>query len=120
MRAIVLGCLALVGFGAAPSLAECSLTRFSFYPGAEVSSNMIVSSGRSCGVNLHAAGESRFDNVGISVRPKHGTLSARAGGGVTNRASPGYKGEDSFVFTVTGKMHTGSGTATIKISVNVI
>jgi hypothetical protein len=47
-------------------------------------------------------------------------LSARAGGGVTYRASPGYKGEDSFVFTVTGKMHTGSGTAMIKISVNVI
>jgi hypothetical protein len=120
MRAIVLGFLTLVAFGAAPALAECSVTRFSFYPGAQVSSSMIVSSGKSCGINLHAAGESRFDNVGISARPKHGTLSARVGGGVTYKAPAGYKGEDSFVFTVTGQMHTGNGTATIRISVNVI
>ena len=55
-----------------------------------------------------------------SVRPKHGTLSARAGGGVAYKTPAGYKGEDSFVFTVTGQMHTGNGTATIRISVNVI
>jgi Bacterial Ig domain len=120
MRAIVVACVTLVSFGAAPALAECSVTRFSFYPGAEVSSNMTVSSGKSCGINLRAAGESRFDSVSVSARPKHGTVSPRAGGGVTYRAAAGYKGEDSFVFTVTGQMHTGSGTATIRISVNVI
>lgn len=116
------GLLALAALAAMTTAAraECSVTRFPFYPGAEVSSNMIVSSGKSCGINLNAAGESRFDSVGISTRPKHGTLSPRAGGGVTYRAAPGYKGEDSFVFTVTGRMHTGSGTATIRISVSVI
>ena len=117
---IMLGCLTAIALGGAPALAECNVTRFSFYPGAAVSANMTVSSGRTCGINLRAAGESRFDSVAISVRPTHGTLSAREGGGVTYRAPSGYKGEDSFVFTVTGQMHTGRGTATIRITVNVI
>jgi hypothetical protein len=115
-----LAALAALAATTTAATAECSVTRFSFFPGTEVSSNMVVSSGKRCGVNLHAAGESRFDSVGISARPKHGTLSPLAGGGVIYQPAPGYKGEDSFAFTVTGRMHTGSGTARIKISVSVI
>jgi hypothetical protein len=120
MRNLFFGCLVLASCSASPALAECSLPYFQFFPGVTVESTMTVTSGRNCGVLLYAAGQSRFDSVGIAIRPKHGTLSPRMGVGVTYRSVAGFKGEDSFVYTVTGKMHTGSGTATIKIRVVVI
>jgi len=102
-----------------PALSECTVARFQFFAGAESATQMVVTSGRNCGVIIRAAGMSRFDNVGIVARPTHGILSPRLGVGVTYKSAPGYKGEDSFVFTVTGKMRTGTGTATIKVRVSV-
>jgi hypothetical protein len=120
MRKLLMACLVLTGGLASPAFAECSVPHFSFFPGAVVESSMTVTSGRNCGVLVFAAGQSRFDSVGISVRPKHGALSPRMGVGVTYRSAPGFKGEDSFVYTITGKMRTGSGTATVKIRISVI
>jgi hypothetical protein len=120
MRNLYFACLPFTCLLANQASAECSVQRFSFFAGAEANSIMTVTSGKSCGVILHASGRSRFDNVGILGQPKHGTLSSRMGVGVTYRSSPGFKGDDAFVFTVTGQMRTGHGTATIKIRVSVI
>jgi hypothetical protein len=120
MRKLFIACFAFTGCLASPAFAECNVQRFSFFPGGTTESNMTVTSGKNCGVVVHAGGQSRFDNVGIAAQPKHGTLSPRAGVGVTYRSAAGFKGEDSFVYTVTGKMRTGTGTATIKIRVSVI
>ncbi len=120
MRGLLIAGIVLSSAIASPAFAECSVPSFRFYPGVEVSPVMTVTSGRNCGVIVHAAGQSRFDAVGITEQPKHGTLSPRMGVGVTYRSSPGYRGEDSFVFTVTGKMSTGSGTARIRVHVTVI
>ena len=105
---------------ASPAFAECSVPFSPFFPGVESSQVMTVTRGRNCGIIFHAAGQSRFDSVGIAERPKHGTLSPRMGVGVTYRSAPGYHGSDSFVFTVTGQMRTGSGTARVRVSVTVL
>jgi hypothetical protein len=81
---------------------------------------MTVTSGRNCGIILHAAGQSRFDAVAIVERPKHGTLSPRMGVGVTYRSAAGHRGDDSFVFSITGTMSSGTGTARVRVHVTVI
>jgi hypothetical protein len=80
---------------------------------------MTTSSGQDCWFIVHAAGRSQFDKLEIPVRPKHGTASLRQGVGVDYRPNSGYKGDDEFVFAVTGIMKTGTGTARIKVHVTV-
>jgi len=120
MRKLIVGGIALVAASAGSARAECNVMRFRFFPAVQSESTMTVTSGRNCGVILHAGGRSRFDAVGIVQRPQHGPLSPRSGVGVTYRSSPGYKGADSFTFTVKGSMSGGNGTATIRIGVSVI
>ena len=120
MRSLLIAGIAFSSVLASPARAECSVPYSRFFPGSETSQVMTVTSGRTCGINLSAAGQSRFDAVGIAERPKHGTVTPRAGGGVTYRSAPGYRGTDSFVFTVTGTMSTGTGTARVRVQVTVI
>ncbi len=78
---------------------------------------MYVTAGRKCGVIIHAGGSSRFDSVRISVPPKHGTVSPQAAGGATYQSVANFKGEDSFSFTVTGRLTSGNGTATVTVAI---
>jgi hypothetical protein len=61
---------------ASPAFAECSVPYSSFFPGVESSQVMTVTSGRNCGIILRAAGQSRFDSVGIAERPMAVTRSS--------------------------------------------
>ena len=103
-----------------PARAECRVEGFHFFAGSETETNMTVSSGKRCGFIVHAAGRSRFDNLGIAQRPGHGALSSRSGVGFDYTSAAAYKGEDAFVVTVTGAMRTGNGTARIKVHVTVL
>src|SRR5690242_639590 len=120
MRKLIVGGIALGGASAGSGGAECNGVGFRVFPAVQGEATVTVTRGRNCGVILHAGGRSRFDAVGIVQRPQHGTLSPRSGVGVTYRSSPGYKGADSFTFTVKGSMSGGDGTATIRIGVSVI
>jgi len=112
---------AVISAVVSPAFADCNMIGGRLFPGAEVNSTMMVSSGKPCGVVLFAGGQSRFDSIGVTARPKHGSLLPRAGVGVTYLSSRGYKGVDEFAFTVTGQMPGGGrGTATVRIRVNVI
>lgn len=101
------------------ALAECSVARFSFFRGQTSDTTMSVTSGTSCGVIVQAGARSRFDSVSITAAPRNGTLSNRAGVGVTYRSKPGYRGTDAFTFAVTGQLASGQGTATIRVNVTV-
>ena len=101
------------------AIAECSVARFGFFRGQTSDTTMTVSSGASCGVIVHAGARSRFDSVSITSAPRNGTLSPRAGVGVTYRSKPGYRGADTFTFAVTGQLASGHGTATIRVDVTV-
>jgi Big-like domain-containing protein len=103
----------------ASAQAACYTSRFSFFPGMNTSAMMQAPSGKSCGAIVHAAGQSRFDSVRVTVPPANGTAVSRQGVGVTYRSKPGFKGQDSFTFTVTGRMRRGEGTATIRMNVTV-
>lgn len=104
---------------AGTAAAECQVGRFGFAPAQTSETTMSVGSGQSCGVIVHAGPNSRFDSVAIAAQPRNGSLVSRSGVGFTYRSRPGYRGPDSFSFTITGRMARGTGTATIRVSVNV-
>src|SRR6188472_330188 len=68
--------------------------------GSDTATVMQVGSGKRCSFTLHAAAQSAFSGVAISAPARNGT--ARADSGPTYQSRPGYKGADSFAFTVTG------------------
>jgi hypothetical protein len=117
-RLLLTGAIALM-LMAHPASARCYVGGFRFFAGSDTDANMLTSSGKNCWFVIHASGRSQFDKSEIPVRPKHGTASLRQGVGVDYKANAGYKGDDDFVFAVTGVMRTGTGTARIKVHVTV-
>jgi hypothetical protein len=96
----------------------CSLVPFRFNFGADNSTVMQVGSGRRCGVLLHAGARSIFSGVAISAPARNGTVRAGSSG-ATYQSKPGYKGADSFAFTLAGTSPRGSGKSTVQVSVTV-
>ena len=106
-------------FFAGPAHAECYVGSFRFYAGTDASTIMRVTSGKNCRVIVFASALSRFDNIAITERPKHGTLSPHMGVGVSYKSAAGFKGDDDFLFTVVGEMVHGNA-ARIKVHVTVL
>jgi hypothetical protein len=103
-----------------PASAACRGGYVNLFAGSEARTILVVSSGRVCGFMVSTGPRDHFDSVGIAERPKHGILLPRSGVGVNYRSSAGYKGEDSFVFTVTGEIQSTRGTARVRVRVTVI
>jgi hypothetical protein len=118
MRIAILAAGAAAALFGGPAWAGCSVPHFNFFPGRQIEATMSADSGQSCSLRLRASATSRFDKVAIVVRPRHGTAST-VGGGISYKSAAGYAGNDAFVFSVTGKMKTGSGTARIRVAVTV-
>jgi len=119
MRMAMLAALAAMPLLAEPAAAKCSVPRFSFFPNRQVDASMRVGSGETCHINIRAHPESRFDKAAIVAAPGHGRASASLGAGVTYRSCAGYAGQDVFVYAVTGKMRSGTGTAKVRVTVSV-
>ncbi len=107
----------LTGIGAVEASA-CSLVPFRFNFGPDTSTIMQVGSGRLCSVLLHAGARSTFSGVAISAPARNGTVHARSSG-AGYQSKPGYKGADSFAFTLAGTNSRGSGKTTVQVSVTV-
>jgi len=67
---------------------------------------------------IHKVGSSRDPIYGIDVRskPKHGTLAIEGRLKIVYRPSPGFKGEDAYVFQWVGKQ---GGTTPSAMTINV-
>src|SRR5215831_16011129 len=119
MRRLVLATLFLSALGTADASAACNATRFRFNLGAEQNTwtNMVVSSGKRCSILLQAGSRSAFSSFSVSVLPRNGTARVDGGSRVVYQSRPGYKGEDSFSFTVSGTGAHGSGKTIIRVAV---
>jgi hypothetical protein len=107
--------LAIVG-GAEAS--ACMIVPFHIDFGSDTSTVMQVGSGRPCSFTLHAGARSAFSGVAISAPARNG--SARmAYSGPTYQSKPGYRGADSFAFTVTGSNWSRLVKSTVQVSVTV-
>src|SRR5207248_5565 len=107
MRRVALATAFLTVLGIVEALA-CNTARFRFNFGSDTSTDMHVGSGKSCSIPLRTGSRSTFSGVAISAPARNGKASA-GGSGVTYQSKPGFKGADSFAFTVTGTGASGSG-----------
>jgi hypothetical protein len=106
---------ALLLFSATPCRAGCHYDRFRFYTNFDTSTTMRTTSGAQCTINLVIKG---IDSIAVTESARHGVASYNGGIGypkISYRSSSGYKGADSFVFSLTG----ANGVAHVKVSVDV-
>jgi Big-like domain-containing protein len=98
--------------------AACAVSRWSFYWGQESTAAM-TTDGAPCTTSIgRTAGTTEVQSIAISSRPRNGTASA-SGISVNYRPKAGFKGEDSFAFTITGRRLTTPEKATVRVSVSV-
>jgi hypothetical protein len=103
-----------------PASAACRGGYVNLFPGSESRTFLIVSSGQVCGFIVSTGPRDHFDNVAVAERPRHGTVSPRSGVGVNYKSARGYKGEDYFVFMVTGEIQSTRGSARVRVRVTVL
>lgn len=99
---------------ASAASAKCVGPRYSIKLGTELSIHRDTDGG-SC---LHNVASSRDPIYGIDIRsnPKHGSLTIIRRLSVVYRPTPGFKGEDSYVFQWVGKQ---GGTTPSAMTINV-
>ena len=85
-----------------PVEAGCRVGGFIFAWGSDTSANMLVTGGSTCAINLRAGSRSAFESIRINSRPAHGTAGSSGSYSVAYRPTPGFRGTDSFTFTVRG------------------
>jgi hypothetical protein len=117
VRTLVLW-LATLGLVTPALGASCAVARFGFLANQVSQATMVAPSGRTCRIVLNAGGRSRFDSARIVSRPRNGTATASTIA-VTYQSKPGYKGTDSFSFSVNGRLAPEGGAATIQVTVQV-
>ncbi len=117
MRRLVLAVLFLTSAGIVEASA-CNFVDFRFFFGTDSDTDMQVRSGQPCSMPLITGGRASYSGIVISRPARSGT--ARAGSsGVTYQSKPGYKGADSFAFTVSGTNRFVSGRTTVEVRVTV-
>jgi len=117
MRRLALATLFLSVLGVFEASA-CNIVRFRFNFGSDTSTAMQVGSGRPCSVTLRAGARSTFSGVAISSPARNGTVRAGSSG-ATYQSKAGYKGADSFAFTISGSNARGPGKSTVQVAVTV-
>jgi len=117
-RSIFTGLVVLM-WSTGAQAAGCS-ARFSFTFSQVTSGVMAATSGAPCAAAAERTGaKTVIKSVKVTAPPKNGTASAGSHG-VTYRSKPGYKGSDSFTFTIFGDGNAGTNTtATIQMQVSV-
>jgi hypothetical protein len=117
MRRVALATALLTTFGIVEASA-CNTMRFRFNFGSDTSTDMRVGSGKPCSVTLRAGARSTFSGVAISSPARNGTVRAGSSG-ATYQSKPGFKGADSFAFTISGSNASGPGKSTVQVAVTV-
>jgi hypothetical protein len=100
--------------------AQACNARFSFTFGQVTSGTMAAASGVPCAASVGQTGTNTvIKSVKVTSAPQNGSASAGSAG-ATYRSKPGFKGSDSFTFTIFGDGNAGRNTtATIQMAVTV-
>jgi len=117
MRRAILATVLLMVLGVAKASA-CNFVNFRFFFGTDSETDMTVRSGQPCSMPLITGGRASYSGIVIS-RPARGGTARADSSGVTYQSKPGFKGADSFAFTVSGTtpFRTGSTTVVVRVAV---
>jgi len=120
-----LGCVALavslLGAFAAPSFGPARACRTEpavLGIGADLHARMIVSHNGACAI-WTKADNIAINDVSIATAPQHGTLALRGRTGVTYRPARQFTGEDSFAFTLHGRLDAHEDSSLVRVRVTV-
>jgi Bacterial Ig domain len=99
--------------------ADCASVRWNFMFGQETTTSR-ETDGAPCTFRMTDVGGDRaVYGVEIPVPPKHGSAASAGRATVVYRPQPGFKGEDSFVFELVGKMSGNPTSARVRVTVTV-
>ena len=110
----------LLLLAATPCVAKCHKDYFKFVHGSETSTTMHVSSGASCVIKFTISGKSTINSIALAEQAKHGAASWNGFSGypaVTYRSSPGYRGQDEFLLSISGASSRSDSPANLRVSV---
>jgi len=109
----------LIASSHAPAQAQCAVQPWSIpYLGSNTSTTMAVGSGQPCQIYPSVGGTNAMTGISISSPASNGTASASSDV-ITYQSQPGFTGQDSFTFTITGSGPGGSGTSAVQVGVTV-
>lgn len=115
MRRLALAVLLLTGAGITQASA-CNFVNFRFFFGTDSETDMTARSGERCSMPLITGGRASYSGIRIS-RPARGGAARADSSGVTYQSRPGFKGPDSFAFTVSGTTPFRTGSTTVEVRV---
>ena len=98
--------------------AACNFVNFRFFFGTDSNTDMTARSGQPCSMPLITGGRASYSGIVISRQARAGRARADSSG-VTYQSKPGYKGPDSFAFTVSGTTPFKTGSTTVEMRVTV-
>jgi hypothetical protein len=107
-------CACAMMLAGALSAHDCRVRPIPLTLGSDADISIAVPGRTPCTI-LVRAGDAVLDEVAITAPPGRGTLAARGRTGVTYRPSPGFKGDDSFAFSLRGRSSAVTGTSTIRV-----
>ncbi|MET0869076.1 MAG: Ig-like domain-containing protein [Pseudorhodoplanes sp.] len=111
--------LVLIGCGLAPAYAQCAVQPWSIpYLGSNTSTTMAAGSGQPCQIYPSVGGTNVMTGIAIVAPANNGTASA-SNDVIVYQSQPGFTGQDSFTFTITGNGPGGSGTSAVQVGVTV-
>ena len=109
----------LTGCGLASAQAQCAVQPWSIpYLGSNTSTTMAAASGQPCQIYPSVGGSGVMTGIAISAPASNGTASASSDV-IVYQSRPGFTGQDSFTFTITGNGPGGSGTSAVQVGVTV-
>ena len=112
----------LLLLAATPCEAKCNVDHFRYYHGSEAPATMHVTGGASCDMNFSNGAKSSIDSIAITEQAKHGAASWNGSCGypkVTYKSSPGYRGQDEFLLSISGASVRSDSPAMLRVSVDV-
>jgi hypothetical protein len=117
MGRLVLAVVLLTSAGMVEASA-CNFVNFRFFFGTDSETDMMARSGEPCSIPLITGGRASYSGIVIS-RPARGGRARADSSGVTYQSKPGFKGADSFAFTVSGTTPFRTGSTTVEVRVTV-
>jgi hypothetical protein len=93
---------------------DCRVKPIPLLPGVASNISLALPANTPCTI-LVAPGSAILDDITIDAPPGRGTLTSRGRSGVVYRPDPGFKGADSFAFSLHGRPNATSGAAVVHV-----
>jgi hypothetical protein len=87
--------------------------------GGQGTASITVSGGKPCGVGWHDTGATILENITVSSRPAHGTVTPKNKNEVIFTPTPGYTGQDSFMLRMQERNGGRRATLTVRVTVTI-